>query len=91
MEERPLFESIKPTRMNPPPWVWDRIHVSVSTKAKESSWFLHRLVPAAVVASLFLSMATIEGARIAKENAYNQSLMKVFSPSSSDLLVNWDI
>jgi hypothetical protein len=88
--EKPLFESIKSTRMEPPPWVWDRIQVSVTSKAKESLW-LHRLIPAAVVASLFLSMGTIEAHKAIENNATTQSIQKVFASSSSDLLISWDI
>ena len=88
--EKPLFEHINATRMEPPPWVWDRIKVSVSGQRKELPW-LHRLIPAAVVASLFLSMGTFEARRLLIDNATNQNMVKIFAPSSADLLVSWDI
>jgi hypothetical protein len=88
--EKPLFENIKATRMEPPPWVWDRISVSVSNPRKEGFW-LHRLLTAAVVASLFLSMGTFEVRRMIETNMTDQSIVKIFAPNSSDLLVSWDI
>jgi hypothetical protein len=88
--EKPLFESIKPSQLEPPPWVWDRIQLSLSAKPKEARW-LHRLIPAAVVASLFLSMASFEANQQIKRDAAQQSIIKVFATNSSDLLVNWDI
>ena len=88
--EKPLFNNIKLTQMEPPPWVWGRIKESVSIQPKATPW-LHRLVPAAVVASLFISMGTFEARRLIEQNTTRQTIVSVFAPSSSDLLVRWDI
>ncbi len=88
--EKSLFEHIKATQLEPPPWVWDRIKTSVSSREKTFHW-LHRLLPAAVVASLFLSMGTFEVRHIIENNLTSQSIIKIFAPNSSDLLVSWDI
>ena len=88
--EKPLFESIKPTKMEPPPWVWDRIAVSITAPKKESHW-LPRLISIGVAASLFISMGSMEIHRMKQADAANQTLQEVFLPSRADLLVSWDI
>ena len=88
--EKPLFKSVKATQLEAPPWVWHRIQSTIATQPKVAPW-VFRLIPAAMVASIFFSVATIEVQHVRANNTANQTITTIFNPSSSDLLVNWDI
>lgn len=88
--EKPLFENIIPSRMEPPPWVWDRVKTTLATAPTAINW-AHRLVPAALVASLFLAMGTFETHRINQNNVTTQYVQHLFAPESEDILATWDI